>query len=395
VVGSYTRLPRVSVVLATFNGARFLPAQLESLAAQTLQPCELVVGDDGSSDHTVEIVQAFAQRVNFPVRLQRNATRLGYADNFLTTAERAEGDLLAFCDQDDVWLPTKLEIASRPLRRPRVMLSVHGALTVDEHLQPLERARFRSGILTRAILAGRLSTALGSRMVCRSELLRRLPVEPRPASLDLDRSVAPHDEWLLFIASILGEVVILPQRLILYRRHVQATSASGAPPARRRLLTDASHPPIAHTAVVAADRAAYLYESAARLPNSPVVERLSVGAKRYEALSTRLTERSRLRSQSSARSAWWQFARLASRGAYGRRRKGGLGWLWLVQDLQWLKSLGGQATSSAGNATPCDRRALPPPHKPGAAQTDHPRMLDLSPVVAGSDVTSGDRGPQG
>ena len=103
---------RISVAMATFNGERHLAAQLESIAQQTLAPHELVVSDDGSTDSTLEIVEAFERRAPFHVRIERNPTRLGFAANFLTAAERCEGELIAFADQDDVWLSTKLERAA-------------------------------------------------------------------------------------------------------------------------------------------------------------------------------------------------------------------------------------------------------------------------------------------
>src|SRR5262245_62398986 len=110
----------VSIVLATFDGERFLEPLLESLAGQTMRPRELLVADDGSTDGTVAIVSDFARRAPFPVSVSRNARRLGFADNFLTLSGSAVGPLIAFCDQDDVWHPTKLERTSAWFRDPEV-----------------------------------------------------------------------------------------------------------------------------------------------------------------------------------------------------------------------------------------------------------------------------------
>jgi glycosyltransferase involved in cell wall biosynthesis len=81
----------VSVAMATYNGAAFLDAQLASIAAQTRTPDELVVCDDGSSDGTVEIVERFARRAPFAVRLIRNEQRLGYGENFMKAARHCRG----------------------------------------------------------------------------------------------------------------------------------------------------------------------------------------------------------------------------------------------------------------------------------------------------------------
>lgn len=93
---------KISVAMATYNGAAYLEQQLESLANQVLHPGELVVTDDGSSDGTLALIEDFARRAPFPVRLVRNEARLGYRGNFIKTSTICGCELIAFCDQDDV-----------------------------------------------------------------------------------------------------------------------------------------------------------------------------------------------------------------------------------------------------------------------------------------------------
>ena len=101
-------LLNISVALCTCNGARFLSEQLVSLAEQTLRPIELVVCDDASDDGTWQLLEEFQRSAPFPVRLYRNVRRLGIAQNFEQAMLLCEGDVIALCDQDDVWLPEKL-----------------------------------------------------------------------------------------------------------------------------------------------------------------------------------------------------------------------------------------------------------------------------------------------
>ncbi|MFL5505263.1 MAG: glycosyltransferase, partial [Gemmatimonadales bacterium] len=109
----------VSVVLCTYNGARYLPEQLDSLARQSLPPTELVVRDDDSTDETASLVAAFAERAPFPVRWTCNAERLGPTRNFGAAIADATGEFVALCDQDDVWLPEKLErVVGALMREP-------------------------------------------------------------------------------------------------------------------------------------------------------------------------------------------------------------------------------------------------------------------------------------
>ena len=112
-------MARISVAMCTFNGEKFLEAQLDSVAQQTLKPIELVVCDDGSSDDTQAIVVRFAQSAPFAVRYISNPSRLGYRLNFMNAARQCTSDLIAFCDQDDIWCADKLKRAAVPFANPR------------------------------------------------------------------------------------------------------------------------------------------------------------------------------------------------------------------------------------------------------------------------------------
>lgn len=101
-------MKKVSIVMCTYNGAKYLAPQLDSILAQTYPLWEILIQDDGSTDATCDIVEDYQKR--FPViRLIRNPQNLGYNLNFLTAISRATGDYVAISDQDDIWEPTKIE----------------------------------------------------------------------------------------------------------------------------------------------------------------------------------------------------------------------------------------------------------------------------------------------
>jgi glycosyltransferase involved in cell wall biosynthesis len=127
-----TGRPSISVAMATYNGERFLPEMLESLAAQTLSPDELVVRDDASEDNTVAILHAFARRVPFRVEVIAGGPRLGYAQNFITASQACRGSLIFFADQDDLWRPPKLATVADRVRRRRPMAVFHDFSLVDD-----------------------------------------------------------------------------------------------------------------------------------------------------------------------------------------------------------------------------------------------------------------------
>ena len=122
----------VSVVMATFNGSRFIGAQLASLACQTELPAELIICDDGSSDDTIRIAKEFANTAPFPVHIYINAKKKGYRRNFIDAAKLCSAELIAFCDQDDIWRADKLLCITRIFADDdHVILAYHNARVVD------------------------------------------------------------------------------------------------------------------------------------------------------------------------------------------------------------------------------------------------------------------------
>src|ERR1700761_5910865 len=135
---SVSRKPRLSVALCTYNGERFLPQQLASIAQQTRLPDELVVSDDGSHDRTLTIIRDFAPSVSFPVSVFENQQQLGVAANFEQAIRACEGDLIALSDQDDIWYPERMQISEEVLMAdPRVGLVFSDADLIDEEGEPL------------------------------------------------------------------------------------------------------------------------------------------------------------------------------------------------------------------------------------------------------------------
>jgi glycosyltransferase involved in cell wall biosynthesis len=105
--------PQISIALCTCNGDSYLAEQLDSLLEQTYPPYELVVCDDTSQDESIAILESFATRAPFPVRLYRNPQRLGISANFEQAIGLCTGNVIALCDQDDVWQPNKLALFAK------------------------------------------------------------------------------------------------------------------------------------------------------------------------------------------------------------------------------------------------------------------------------------------
>jgi glycosyltransferase involved in cell wall biosynthesis len=218
----------VSVAMATFNGERYLGAQLASLAAQTVPPFELVVQDDGSTDGTVGLLEDFAASSAFPVLVAANEARLGFSETFLTAGRRCTGDAIAFCDQDDVWLPHKLARCWAELAEPGVVLAMHACRVVDDDLSPTGQLfpRFRSSRTVARLDGDPWLAVRGMSMVFDARLARRADRRPRPRSHYVAGALMHHDEWIYTLARAAGAVALVAEPLALYRQH--ADNVAGA-----------------------------------------------------------------------------------------------------------------------------------------------------------------------
>lgn len=223
----------LSVVMATYRGARWLPAQLESLAAQTRRPDEVVVSDDASDDDTVEVIMAFARRAPFPVRLLVGPGT-GLADNFRHALAASSGTLVAWADQDDEWSPRKLARCVAALEEHDADLVHHAATVVDGDGRSLG---FRHPDVRRTTVHDRLAgdpwlVPSGFASVFRRSLLDGLDDAAwaaRPVSHQTGRAVN-HDHVVSLLAFARGRRCELADDLARYRQH--GANVAGAPTVR-------------------------------------------------------------------------------------------------------------------------------------------------------------------
>lgn len=216
----------VSVALCTHNGADYLAPQIESICRQTRLPDEIVLSDDASSDATVDLarreVGRWAAEGAPRLRILRNATALGISANFEQALRACSGDVIVLCDQDDVWLPDRVERAlSEFNRRPDLLLLHSDAQLVDAdgrtighglfhalEVRPWEISWLHEGRAFDVFLRRNLVT--GATTMFRRELLQcALPFPPGWL----------HDEWLGAVAATVGRVDVLELALVAYRQH--------------------------------------------------------------------------------------------------------------------------------------------------------------------------------
>lgn len=211
-------MPDVVILLSTYNGARFLPEQLGSLAAQEgLGGTALLWRDDGSTDGTRALLEGFALPGGRVREAAELSGRLGAARSFLALLAAApEAPFYAFCDQDDVWLPRKLaraveQLARLPADQPAFCCGRQQL--VDASLQPLGL----SPVPRRPLGFGNAlaqNVATGCTMVLNAAARRLMAAAPPPPAGSI------HDWWCyLMVTGAGGQVIFDPEPGILYRQH--------------------------------------------------------------------------------------------------------------------------------------------------------------------------------
>jgi glycosyltransferase involved in cell wall biosynthesis len=212
---------RISIAMCTYNGARFVSEQLQSIATQTRVPDELIVCDDGSRDDTISIIERFAASVPFPVRIFANEQNLGSTGNFEKAISLCSGELIALCDQDDIWMENKLEYLEPCFADSSIGGVFSDASLVDEDSQPSDGTLWRVfGFTPRLRDQWRTQSALpvlmkqdivtGATLMFRAEL--------RSSILPISREWI-HDGWIAWMIAMTSQLDFLDAPLIRYRVH--------------------------------------------------------------------------------------------------------------------------------------------------------------------------------
>ena len=215
----------ISVAMATFNGEKYIQEQLDSIRQQTLCPYELVVCDDGSTDGTIDMIKEFSRTVPFSVRLYLNNNNLGFADNFLKCAALCKGDWIAFSDQDDVWLPGKLEKIAQVIENfpgDELVLIGHTSHVANFNLDLTGRKLpdFKKDEYIKRCSNFGFYDINGFSTVFRSTLVSEIDSMLRPKVYRQNSKHPPgHDQWIGMLANALGDIAYISEPLAIWRRH--------------------------------------------------------------------------------------------------------------------------------------------------------------------------------
>lgn len=216
--------PRVNIVLAAYNGEKHIRPQLDSLLEQTYPNIIVTVRDDGSTDHTVEIVREYVMK--YPgkiVLLEPDGENLKCPRSFYRILEKCEkADYYAFCDQDDVWEPDKIKWAVQKLeeedQKGKLYLSSYDYYTEDgafiRHFPPQNPE-----IPLREVLYH--TSGSGFTIVFDEWMREKFVLETKPGK-------EMHDRWLIRAAVCFGKVIYDPRSTARHIRHEEAVTVEDA-----------------------------------------------------------------------------------------------------------------------------------------------------------------------
>lgn len=233
---------KLSVAMCTYNGAEFLPAQLESILSQSRPPDEIVICDDRSTDETVTLLKQFKSASSVPTKIHTNEKNLGSVKNFEHAISLCSGDVIALSDQDDVWRHDKLQLIEDAFRQnPTAGLVFSDAEIVDENLKPLNRSMWNevgfNAHKKKLVTTGRALevlihgwTVTGATMAFRSGFTK--------LSLPIPNGIAMiHDGWIALTIAAVAGVRMIEEPLIKYRQHERQQIGA---PARAQAATEHS-----------------------------------------------------------------------------------------------------------------------------------------------------------
>jgi len=213
---------QINILLATYNGAPYLDEQLDSLFNQTYTKWHLFIHDDNSSDDSVEIIKRYSEQ--YPEKITLIDDNISYnsaSANFSSLLRHVTTKYVMFCDQDDIWLSTKIALTVEKMQAlevsfPNEPLLVHTDLTVvDEELKTIADSYWDYQHLHPSALS--LNKMLVQNVItgCTIMINKKLYTKALP----IPDNAIMHDWWLGLVASSFGQIYHITTPTILYRQH--------------------------------------------------------------------------------------------------------------------------------------------------------------------------------
>ena len=207
----------ITVCLTTYNGEKFIEDQLDSIICQLSDKDEIIVSDDASTDKTVSIIENYNDN---RIKIIKTPDRKGVIGNVESALEQAKGDYIFLADQDDIWLPNKVEVCINALSKYDLVIS--DCLVTDENRNIIHESFYEvNKSQSNKWMALLKNSYLGCCMAFRRDILDK--------ALPFPENIPMHDIWIGNIAAFFYSVKFIPDKLIYFRRHQANHSTASAP----------------------------------------------------------------------------------------------------------------------------------------------------------------------
>jgi glycosyltransferase involved in cell wall biosynthesis len=220
---------KVSVAMATYNGEKYLKQQIDSILSQLGSDDELIISDDQSSDQTLSIIKKYISE-DHRVKLFMNEEK-GVTSNFENAIKRTQNEIIFLSDQDDVWKPEKVKtVKDYYEKNPTIQMIMSDITVVDNQLNTTIESFYeyrgsRAGVLKNIIK----NSYIGCAMSFKKELKMKI--------LPIPRNVPMHDMWIGLVADMNKSALLIPEKLIYYRRHdATVTSVENTSSLKEKIL---------------------------------------------------------------------------------------------------------------------------------------------------------------
>lgn len=217
-------MEKISVVMTTYNGGKYIEQQLKSVLNQTVPPDEIIISDDCSEDNTITVIKDVIGNRSKTVHIIKNKENAGYIKNFRNVILKAAGDYIFLCDQDDVWAPDKIEKTISVIKEKQAWLACTGFKLIDSHgndindlhqykSDPISGYENWSGVIKniplKRLVWGNFSPGC---TYCFTKEVQRIYQA-------IENTEISHDFQLLLIAANAGKAVYIDKPLSCYRIH--------------------------------------------------------------------------------------------------------------------------------------------------------------------------------